>query len=749
MAYAVKPKSNDQVIRMAVSPVYDGSSLLRQLRQAISALRFTANDKCRLNQSCEELVDVLDSCPGKTLQARWLHFEKDVWPGWLANESRRSPEHRWTWGVRVIVMARLVVPSWDWTCHVHLMKWIVRLSETDPLFLQYELLRKAVNELSWVADISRIKAIRNGLRILLTHEYNSLKEITDADLSNIPADARGVDTLDRALCSLGVFNRTPKRGVTRKSRLERLSPDQMLRIASIPEHFRAATTLYLETYSTRISDTYVSLRHKAIALAHFWRFICESYPEVRTCASVLPAHARAYIPHALERARQAQRGGPKDDIRITAHAWLLHVRTFFADICSWATEADSPFKRLAPRVVPLQRNDLRGIGFEKARRQQISRMTARILDLEREMPNLRAFAFRRWQDARNTCEDSATDPRARTAEVDTFWDWALLEILVQSGLRIEEASELTTLDILKRSMPDGRLYYMLHVKPSKYDRARVVPIGDGLGRVLAEIIRHVKSFYGTESVPPCDHWDHRQRKPRPRAPYLLQGVRHPSPLGIQTIRSRIQTMSIKSGLRRADGSALVVVPHDCRRVFASEHLNNDTPVHVIQALLGHATLDTVMVYAKLYPRKMIEEYRKAMRGVYSAFHGEESFKKPTRQEWDAFAASCSMRDMGTHLCALPTGEHCPRGLVCLGCSHAQPKKSAVPIFQRMLASHERELTSARKRSEPSGQIAARELEIVRINTALRRADELESDVAAAIEAAADGLCLAASARRKT
>ena len=71
------------------------------------------------------------------------------------------------------------------------------------------------------------------------------------------------------------------------------------------------TTLYLETYATRISDTYVSLRHKAIALAHFWRFVHDSYPEVKTCAAVLPAHARAYIPHALERARQAQRGGPK------------------------------------------------------------------------------------------------------------------------------------------------------------------------------------------------------------------------------------------------------------------------------------------------------------------------------------------------------------------------------------------------------------------------------------------------------
>ena len=56
----------------------------------------------------------------------------------------------------------------------------------------------------------------------------------------------------------------------------------------------------------------------------------------------------------------------------------------------------------------------------------------------------------------------------------------------------------------------------------------------------------------------------------------------------------------------------------------------------------------------------------------------------------------------------------------------------------MLLSHERELLAARNRGEPAGQIAARELEIVRIGTALRRADELNGDVADAIEAAADG-----------
>jgi hypothetical protein len=76
---------------------------------------------------------------------------------------------------------------------------------------------------------------------------------------------------------------------------------------------------------------------------------------------------------------------------------------------------------------------------------------------------------------------------------------------------------------------------------------------------------------------------------------------------------------------------------------------------------------------------------------------------------------------------------CPKGLVCLGCTHAQPKQSAAPIFRRMLVSHERALGTARHHEEPAGQIAARQLEVSRITHALRRAVELPSDVAAAIE----------------
>jgi len=52
----------------------------------------------------------------------------------------------------------------------------------------------------------------------------------------------------------------------------------------------------------------------------------------------------------------------------------------------------------------------------------------------------------------------------------------------------------------------------------------------------------------------------------------------------------------------------------------------------------------------------------------------------------------------------------------------------------MLASHGRSLVAARGHNEPAGQIAAREIEIVRIRSALQRAEDLSDDVAAAIEA---------------
>lgn len=83
----------------------------------------------------------------------------------------------------------------------------------------------------------------------------------------------------------------------------------------------------------------------------------------------------------------------------SAYSWLIDLRTFFSDLCAWATEPNSPFQRFAPRAIPVTRHTLLGYGFEKARERTRARITAIVLDLEREMPRIRAFALQRWKAA--------------------------------------------------------------------------------------------------------------------------------------------------------------------------------------------------------------------------------------------------------------------------------------------------------------------------------------------------------------
>ena len=122
-------------------------------------------------------------------------------------------------------------------------------------------------------SFNRHLAVCSGLRLLLARGYESLHHIKDDDLKLLSARwSKGTDALDAALCSLGVFSRTPKRRSARHGRRQRMTASELVENAGVPERFRQVVILYLETYEARVSDVYRTLRHKAIALAHFWRF---------------------------------------------------------------------------------------------------------------------------------------------------------------------------------------------------------------------------------------------------------------------------------------------------------------------------------------------------------------------------------------------------------------------------------------------------------------------------------------------
>jgi hypothetical protein len=57
-----------------------------------------------------------------------------------------------------------------------------------------------------------------------------------------------------------------------------MTAPELVENAGVPGRFRQIMILYVEAYEARVSDVDRTLRHKVIALAHFWRFIRTGIP---------------------------------------------------------------------------------------------------------------------------------------------------------------------------------------------------------------------------------------------------------------------------------------------------------------------------------------------------------------------------------------------------------------------------------------------------------------------------------------
>ena len=184
---------------------YNRDKLLSMTRDLITRFRLPcAQDKRRMRGACRHLADALDRCSGSTLQQRWNHFEKKIWPKWNAGIGR--PCSLWTWGARVLVPTRMIVPSIEWLHDVRVNQWIVRLPEEHPLVQQHYLLLRAIAGVTWTGARNRHEAVCNGLRILLVRDYDSLRQIQEEDMKMLHLRwSKGTDALDAALFTRRVF----------------------------------------------------------------------------------------------------------------------------------------------------------------------------------------------------------------------------------------------------------------------------------------------------------------------------------------------------------------------------------------------------------------------------------------------------------------------------------------------------------------------------------------------------------------
>jgi integrase/recombinase XerD len=160
-------------------------------------------------------------------------------------------------------------------------------------------------------------------------------------------------------------------------------------------------------------------------------------------------------------------------------------------------------------------------------------------------------------------------------------DRALLELLYACGLRVSEATSLTTAQL---NLQAGFVTVL-----GKGGKERVVPVGAAARKALED-------YLGGE---------------RPR----LAGAR-PSPwvfvraggkpISRQTVWKLVRKWSLAAGIGKR------VSPHTLRHTFATHLLGGGADLRVVQALLGHADVGTTQIYTHVAPTRL--------RAVHRRFH---------------------------------------------------------------------------------------------------------------------------------
>ncbi|GAB3408859.1 hypothetical protein GCM10027569_22340 [Flindersiella endophytica] len=446
-----------------------------------------------------------------------------------------------------------------------------------------------------------------------------------------------------------------------------LTVEQM--VDRYPIQNRAVRQLLLDYFQRRAGDTdYASLVQLVLLVAkHFWAKIEQvnpGQPDLRIS------------PETYARWRDLIRTRDDGKPRAGQDQIVIAVRSFYYDLHTWA--ADEP-EQWGPWVAPcpIPPAELRGLG--KRRR----RINARTADRTRQRQPLLPILVRHVEDRydhtrtlldrarqvnlddtfvhaertyrriitktdrhrhRNRLHEAPVRVRdeatgqvlhLETDEEAAFWDWACVETLRHSGVRIEELCELTHLSVRQYQRPNGEVIALLVIAPSKTDRERVIPMSTELFHVIASIIR--RHTHNGHPIPLLSRFDHHDKIWSPPMPFLFQRR-------IGSTRAVIATGTVLNMLTRLSAELAEhhpafrttrFTPHDFRRIFTTDLVNSGLPIHIGAALLGHMNLQTTRGYVAVFDEDVTRHYT-AFLEQRRQLRPDDEYRPTTGAEWDEF-----------------------------------------------------------------------------------------------------------------
>lgn len=445
---------------------------------------------------------------------------------------------------------------------------------------------------------------------------------------------------------------------------------------------------------------YSSFRTLAGTLAgSFWRNIEQHHPGLDTLN--LPSDVtEAWKQRMLFTTKPGREGLPRKSYL----ELMIRVRAFYLDIAEWALEDPS----WAPWAMasPIRRADTEGITAHH--KKVTSQMHQRIRERLQQLPILVETAERhRAEQAALLTAANATavgdsfdhdgtgwrrvnhktqgrfEPDSHPAvlveniasrervdvtrgEAEAFWAWAIIETLRHTGVRVEELLEITHLALVSYRLPDtGEILPLMQIVPSKSNEERLLLVTPELAHVLATIINRLRSS-NDGGIPLVARYDEHERVTGPPLPHLFQhrhGWRN-QVFSTTTLKSLINGVLSRTGLRDNARQPLRCTPHDFRRMFATDAVTGGLPVHIAARLLGHASLTTTQEYLAVFQDDLVRSYRSfvdARRAVRPA----AEYRQPTDDEWREFQQHFELRKLELGTCGRPYGTPCKHEHACI------------------------------------------------------------------------------------
>lgn len=416
---------------------------------------------------------------------------------------------------------------------------------------------------------------------------------------------------------------------------------------------------------------------------------------------------------------------------------LRAVRAFYADLQAWAAAEPGQWAIwVAP--CPVSDADVRGYGIRKRRvkermddrtRQRQPLLSTLVEHMENRYGHLRELlaqvagaasgetvtvegrAYRPLRsrvDERRVRLGGPANVRALDlengkyinvthAEDAAFWEWAIVEVLRHSGVRIEEALELTHLSIRQYQRPNGEVIALLVVAPSKSDRERVIPMSAELFAVVAAIVR--RHAAGGETIPLLSRYDPKERQSSPAMPFLFQrkiGTKH-EVISDTTVVNMLKRRCGELAAQHPGFLATSFTPHDFRRLLATDLVNSGLPIHIGAALLGHVNLQTTRGYVAVFNEDVVCHYQRFLDRRRQARPSDE-YRPVTEPEWLGFEEHFDQRKVELGGCARPYGTPCQHEHSCLRC----PMLNINPKMLPRLGEIEDDLQARRSRAAHEG-----------------------------------------------